>query len=115
MQNKYQITLPEKCHKKVKKVKTDFEFIDKEELKQQPNQLAFQSITKGKGFFNECMLCLTEISNCVLMDCGHSSICFNCTMRMAIKNRAANQPIICHLCRNEIRYALKLDIEKLST
>lgn len=37
---------------------------------------------------NECMLCLTEISNCVIMECGHSSICFDCTMRLAIKSRS---------------------------
>jgi hypothetical protein len=59
------------------------------------------------------MLCLTEKSNCVLINCGHSNICFNCTMRLAIKNKEFGKPIICHLCRNEIQYALKIDISCL--
>ena len=63
--------------------------------------------------FGECMLCLTDVSNCVLMDCGHSNICFNCTMRLAVKNRALGKPPLCHLCRNEITYALKISTTSL--
>lgn len=57
------------------------------------------------------MLCLTEISNCVLMDCGHSNICFECAMRLAIKSRSRGKKPLCHLCRNEITYALKIEIK----
>ena len=56
------------------------------------------------------MLCLTVIANCVIMECGHSSICFECTMRLAIKARASGKPPYCHLCRKIIKYALKIKI-----
>ena len=56
------------------------------------------------------MLCLTEISNCVLMDCGHSSICFDCVMRLAIKSRSSGKPPYCHLCRKVIKFALKIEV-----
>lgn len=56
------------------------------------------------------MLCLTEISNCVLMECGHSNICFNCTMRLAIKSRAEGKQPYCHLCRKVIKFALKIEV-----
>jgi hypothetical protein len=56
------------------------------------------------------MLCLTEISNCVIMECGHSSICFDCVMRLAIKSRSSGKPPYCHLCRKIIKYALKIEI-----
>lgn len=59
---------------------------------------------------NECMLCLTEIANCVIMECGHSSICFECTMRLAIKARQTGKPPYCHLCRKIIKYALKIQV-----
>lgn len=59
---------------------------------------------------NECMLCLTEISNCVLMECGHSNICFNCTMRLAIKSRSEGKQPYCHLCRKVIKFALKIEV-----
>ncbi|CDW82012.1 zinc finger domain protein [Stylonychia lemnae] len=60
----------------------------------------------------ECMLCLSEPSNCVLMDCGHSNICFNCAMRLAIKSRRQGQMPLCHLCREEIQYALKIQVSE---
>ncbi len=56
------------------------------------------------------MLCLTEIANCVIMECGHSSICFDCTMRLAIKARQTGKPPYCHLCRKVIKYALKIEV-----
>jgi hypothetical protein len=76
-----------------------------------PNEFTKEEFNKPEMLIlSECMLCLTEISNCVLMNCGHSSICFSCTMKLAIKNRDSKKPIICHLCRKEIRYALKIDM-----
>lgn len=59
---------------------------------------------------NECMLCLTQISNCVIMECGHSSICFECVMRLAIKSRSSGKQPYCHLCRKVIKYALKIEV-----
>ena len=56
------------------------------------------------------MLCLTEISKCVLMECGHSSICFDCVMRLAIKSRSSGKPPYCHLCRKVIKFALKVEV-----
>ena len=44
------------------------------------------------------------------MECGHSSICFDCTMRLAIKARSSGKPPYCHLCRKVIKYALKIQI-----
>eukprot|EP00347_Sterkiella_histriomuscorum_P005467 403356505 len=60
---------------------------------------------------SECMLCLTELSNCVLMDCGHSNICFDCAMRLAIKSRGQGKPPLCHLCREPVQYALKIQVQ----
>ena len=31
-------------------------------------------------------------------------------MRLAIKNRAAGKFALCHLCRKEIKYALKIEV-----
>ena len=59
---------------------------------------------------NECMLCLVNISNCVLMECGHSSICFDCTMHLAINSRAKGKLPFCHLCRKVIKFALKIEV-----
>ncbi len=56
------------------------------------------------------MLCLVNISNCVLMECGHSSICFDCTMHLAINCRAQGKPPYCHLCRKLIKFALKIEV-----
>lgn len=56
------------------------------------------------------MLCLVNISNCVLMECGHSSICFSCTMHLAINSRAKGAQPFCHLCRKPIRFALKIEV-----
>ena len=49
------------------------------------------------------------------MECGHSSICFDCTMRLAIKSRTQGKLPYCHLCRKPIKYALKIQVpeEKL--
>ena len=43
------------------------------------------------------------------MECGHSSICFECTMTIAIKNRNSNKPPFCHFCRKIIKFALKIE------
>lgn len=59
------------------------------------------------------MLCLSEDANCVLMNCGHSSMCFNCAIRLAIKDKQMKKNSICHLCREEICYALKIDLESI--
>jgi hypothetical protein len=40
-----------------------------------------------------CMLCLERKSDAVIMNCGHSKICFFCAFKMY---RTQN---LCHLCR----------------
>ena len=44
------------------------------------------------------------------MDCGHSSICFDCVMRLAIKSRSSGKSPYCHLCRKVIKFALKIEV-----
>ena len=44
------------------------------------------------------------------MDCGHSSICFDCVMRLAIKSRSSGKLPYCHLCRKVIKFALKIEV-----
>lgn len=42
---------------------------------------------------NLCMLCLERKSDAVIMDCGHSKICFFCAFKMY------RTQYLCHLCR----------------
>ena len=39
-----------------------------------------------------CSICLDNVSNCVLLPCGHSSICFICSLEIC-------KETICHICR----------------
>ena len=43
-----------------------------------------------------CMLCLERKSDAVLMNCGHSKLCFFCAFKVY---RTQGQ---CHLCRQDI-------------
>lgn len=45
------------------------------------------------GIRNLCMLCLERKSDAVIMDCGHSKICFFCAFKMYRTQH------LCHLCR----------------
>jgi Zinc finger, C3HC4 type (RING finger) len=51
---------------------------------------------------NLCMLCLERKSDAVIMDCGHSKICFFCAFKMY---RTQN---LCHLCRQDISKVIKV-------
>jgi hypothetical protein len=39
------------------------------------------------------------------MECGHGGICYECG-----KHLLATDPNVCHLCREEISYVLKMDL-----
>jgi hypothetical protein len=51
---------------------------------------------------NVCFLCLERKSDAVIMDCGHSKICFFCAFKMY---RTQN---LCHLCRQPITKVIKI-------
>lgn len=40
-----------------------------------------------------CMLCLEQVSNAVILKCGHANICFLCAFKIYKSNK------LCHLCR----------------
>lgn len=54
------------------------------------------------GVKNLCMLCLERKSDAVIMDCGHSKICFFCAFKMYRTQH------LCHLCRQEITKVIKI-------
>jgi hypothetical protein len=39
------------------------------------------------------------------MECGHGGICYECG-----KHLLATEPNVCHLCREDISYVLKMDL-----
>ena len=41
----------------------------------------------------------------VIMECGHGGICYECG-----KHMIATEPRVCHLCREDISYILKMDL-----
>lgn len=49
-----------------------------------------------------CMLCLERKSDAVILDCGHSKICFFCAFKMYRTQNA------CHLCRQDISRVIKV-------
>ena len=48
----------------------------------------------------ECCVCLTNPPNCVLMECGHGSLCFSCGETLIRGNQ------VCPLCRLDIKAVL---------
>ena len=53
----------------------------------------------------ECCICFDEKPDAVIMECGHGGICYECG-----KHLLANDPHVCHLCRVDISYVLKMDL-----
>ena len=53
----------------------------------------------------ECCICFDQKPDAVIMDCGHGGICYECG-----KHLLASDPHVCHLCREEISYVLKMDL-----
>ena len=53
----------------------------------------------------ECCVCFDSKPDAVIMECGHGGICYECG-----KHLLATDPNVCHLCREEISYVLKMDL-----
>jgi len=54
-----------------------------------------------------CIICFSEPSCCVFLDCGHGSICLNCAMDAMKKNN------ICILCRQIVAQIIELESKEL--
>ena len=54
--------------------------------------------TKGMRLYKECVICLEEVSDAVVMNCGHGGLCFECGTKIC-ESRAERR---CHLCRKVI-------------
>lgn len=55
----------------------------------------------------ECCICMDSKPDAVIMECGHGGICYECG-----KHIIANEGV-CHLCRNDIQYILKMDLDTM--
>ena len=55
-----------------------------------------------------CTLCCSSPLNGVIMECGHSGICFNCATKLLRHKKK------CPLCRNSIEFVLKIDIQNIT-
>lgn len=53
----------------------------------------------------ECCICFDSKPDAVIMECGHGGICYECG-----KHLLASEPHVCHLCREDISYVLKMDL-----
>lgn len=53
----------------------------------------------------ECCICFDSKPDAVIMECGHGGICYECG-----KHLLATDPNVCHLCREDISYVLKMDL-----
>ncbi len=61
-----------------------------------------EDINKLKN--QECCVCLANPPNCVLMECGHGSLCFPCGETLLRNNQ------VCPLCRLDIKAVLEIDL-----
>lgn len=53
-------------------------------------------------------MCLTNPPDCVIMECGHGSLCFGCGETLIRGNK------VCPLCRLDIKAVLQIDLASLS-
>ena len=53
----------------------------------------------------ECCICFDNKPDAVIMECGHGGLCYECG-----KHLISNEGRMCHLCREEISYILKMDL-----
>ena len=51
-----------------------------------------------------CCICFSGLANCVIMNCGHGGICFDCGKSILQSTQA------CHLCRDVALFVLEMDL-----
>ena len=54
----------------------------------------------------DCCICFDCNPDAVIMECGHGGICYECG-----KQILASELRVCHLCREDITYVLKMDLK----
>lgn len=54
----------------------------------------------------DCCICFDCNPDAVIMECGHGGICYECG-----KQILAGQIRVCHLCREDITYIIKMDLK----
>ena len=53
----------------------------------------------------DCCICFDQKPDAVIMECGHGGICYDCGRHLLV-----TEPHVCHLCREDIVYVLKMDL-----
>ena len=56
--------------------------------------------SKIEALEKECLICLENKCDAVIMNCGHGGICFECSTRLTVKKTDQK----CHLCRKVSLY-----------
>ena len=51
-----------------------------------------------------CQICLENVSNVVMVPCGHLCVCKNCLKKWLIDLKKDYKNFICIMCRNKIQY-----------
>ena len=67
---------------------------------------AVEGVAEDEESGKECLICLSEARNTIIMPCGHLCICAECGQ--TLKNKKYNCPI----CRGLISYMIPFDISK---
>eukprot|EP00347_Sterkiella_histriomuscorum_P000429 403375897 len=58
----------------------------------------------------ECLICMSSISDAVIMPCGHGGVCYECAQQILQKGVDSQK---CHLCREYIEQVLKIDVNTI--
>lgn len=54
----------------------------------------------------ECKICFNDHADVILYTCGHSGLCYKCSLKLWHKSS------VCHICRQEIEKILKIDLSQ---
>ena len=52
-----------------------------------------------------CCICFSNLSDAVVMNCGHGGICYECGKSILLSSYVA-----CHLCREPLVFVLQMDL-----
>jgi len=52
-----------------------------------------------------CCICFSNLSDAVIMNCGHGGICYECGKSILLASY-----VVCHLCREPLVFVLQMDL-----
>jgi hypothetical protein len=53
---------------------------------------------------DQCQLCFDATPDAVILECGHSGICFICSLKLLCSSG------VCHMCRHKVEQVVRLDM-----